>query len=116
MILLFVLFFVSFSLPSPSEEKGACSRHDAHIYKKMGASFPTKFRKYGGLMVSREKYIQKIVKHIGLSETCAACYGDAYICGWDNCFWDCKTDNPSCDACLKEKECIQNCNKCTKFR
>jgi len=94
---------------------GICTKRDYQIYKRKGTTFPKLFRSFGGLTVSREDYLDKIVKQVGLSKKCAACYSDAYICGWDNCFWACKEEGNDCDTCLVEKECIQKCKTCTGF-
>jgi hypothetical protein len=92
-----------------------CTRIDRRIYKSRGKEFPTLFRSFGGLMVTKTDYTTRIVKDVGLTVGCAACYSDAYICAWDQCFWDCKEAGETCDKCLFKHECIQNCNKCTRF-
>lgn len=92
---------------------GVCNHKDAKIYKRLGVTFPKLFRSFGGLTVSKSEYTERIVREVHLSEPCALCYADAYICGWDNCFWACKTPSLDCDQCLVKNDCVSQCEKCT---
>ena len=102
-----LLFFISvYSL---------CNSNDKHIYHRIGHTFSTQFRGFGGLSVSRDAFQLQVESKTSLSSPCAACYADAYICGWDNCKWNCVTENESCTKCLLDSKCIENCAKCTGF-
>lgn len=104
-----LLFFITLTL-------GAfCNPSDREIFNQKGHTFKTLFRSYGGTWVYQNEYEQKIVKNVGLSAMCAKCYGEAYICGWNNCLWPCRSAGPACDACLTTEHCISNCNTCTGF-
>jgi hypothetical protein len=105
MILLFIVAAVASS----------CNKRDFAIYERIGPTFEERFRSFGGLWVSRDAYVDKIVNQVGLSRTCASCYGDAYICGWDNCKSACFRAGSSCTACLEAAKCIAECKKCTNF-
>jgi hypothetical protein len=94
---------------------GKCSIQDKHIYRRMGREFSHRFRAFGGVTVSKSSYEEAVRHATGLSVPCSQCYGDAYICGYNNCFWSCSTEGASCDACLKKEGCIEACNKCTGF-
>lgn len=93
---------------------GSCaSTPDRLIYSQRGHEFPALFRSFAGLTVSRANYEQKIISQVGLSAPCAACYGEAYICGWDSCAVKCMIEGNSCNVCLKDAKCIEKCNECT---
>ena len=94
----------SSSCSSPSDRK---------IHQEKGSTFPTLFRSFGGLFVSKASYEETIVNEVGLSSACAACYGAAYICGFNNCKLKCYLYGSACDLCLKTYDCSQTCNKCT---
>jgi hypothetical protein len=109
MILLLVFFIVGVV-------SSACNDGDQLIYSRMGHLFPIKFRAFGGAFVSQKGYESSIVEHIGLSESCAECYGVAYMCGWNQCWWPCRYPGIPCNDCLHAHECIQTCDKCTGFK
>jgi len=90
-----------------------CTESDRRIYTLRGHEFPALFRSYAGLTVSRTSYEERIASEIGLSPSCAQCYGEAYICGWNSCKWKCVSDGDVCNVCLGEYHCIENCNQCT---
>jgi len=79
---------------------GVCNTHDKSIYSLKGSTFPTLFRSFGSIFVSKSSYEDSIVTQVGLSRSCAVCYGDAYICGYDNCKMMCAVASRHCDACL----------------
>ena len=107
MLLLLVLFFVL--------GLSVCTENDRLIYKQIGHTFSSEFRKFGGIFVYKEDFEQEVISKTNLSPQCAMCYGEAYICGYDNCKWRCITENESCTNCLISAKCIDNCNKCTGF-
>ena len=92
-----------------------CNHKDHAIFARRGGEFPTLFRGFGGITVSKDAYVEDICHATGLTRSCATCYGDAYMCGWSNCKWDCVSPGPDCDKCLTHYKCDVNCNKCTKF-
>ena len=92
-----------------------CNATDRIIYTKRGHTFAKVFRSFGGFSVSKSAYEKAIVNFMHLSSSCAACYGQAYICGWDHCVVKCAVAGPRCDKCLERAGCIDECNKCTKF-
>ena len=92
-----------------------CNARDARIYKNKGYLFPSAFRALGGMTVSHSEYAAGVSQAMGLSASCAECYADAYICGYNHCFWSCSTAGTSCDSCLVKEGCIETCNKCTGF-
>ena len=92
-----------------------CSRTDAIIYQKKGHTFPTVFRSFGGLYTSKASYEEKIVQFMHLSPSCASCYGDAYICGYERCKWKCIRAGEACDKCLTRRGCIDQTQRCTGF-
>lgn len=94
---------------------GTCNQADFAVYAKHGAEFPFRFRQYGGLFVDRDEYIEAIRVNEGLTKECATCYGDAYICGWNNCKLSCVLQDEVCDTCLINHQCKQDCDKCTGF-
>lgn len=96
-------------------EKRACNKRDALIYKHLGSEFSHTFRAFGGVTVSKTSYEAAVRQATGLSPSCSECYGDAYICGYNKCFWSCSSEGKSCDDCLKSEGCIAACNECTKF-
>jgi hypothetical protein len=110
---LLLLFFCLFSISLAKH--GKCTSEDALIHKKIGHEFSHRFRAFGGMTVSKSSYEASVRQDTGLSTPCSQCYGDAYICGYDNCFWSCSTEGASCDDCLKKEGCIKNCNECTGF-
>lgn len=93
-----------------------CNSKDYQIYKTKGADFPHKFRALGGAFVSKSSYETAVAEVSGLSPSCARCYGDAYICGWNNCKWDCATESKQCQVCLTNNKCIEDCDLCTEFK
>lgn len=92
-----------------------CNKKDKQIFKRIGHEFSHRFRAFGGVTVSKTSYENAVHKATGLSTPCSQCYGDAYICGYNNCFWSCSTEGSSCDNCLQNEGCISSCNKCTGF-
>jgi len=107
MFLLFLFLQLGISL---------CNDHDKDIYRILGPQFKSLFRSLVGWWPpSRETYITNVQTVSGLSMYCATCYGDAYICGYNNCKLACLTAGNACDKCLELYECAQNCNKCTGF-
>lgn len=111
-----LLFFLSSSFAiKPRIRTIACNSTDAIIYTKKGTTFPAVFRSFGGFSVSKAAYERAIVEHMHLSPSCAACYGTAYICGWDSCKRKCVFAGERCDKCLHEAKCIENAQKCTGF-
>jgi hypothetical protein len=110
MLILIVLIFlaeVSFG--------AKCNTKDHQIYKHIGGTFAHRFRAFGGMTVSKSSYEASVRQDTGLSVACSECYGDAYICGYDNCFWSCSSEGESCDRCLKNEGCIKKVNVCTGF-
>ena len=107
----------SVSPPAEGGGRGAqnCNATDRIIYTKRGHTFAKVFRSFGGFSVSKSAYAKAIVDFMHLSPTCAECYSDAYICGWNNCKMKCAMAGPRCDKCLEKAGCIDACNKCTKF-
>lgn len=105
---MFLLLFITLSY-------AVCNTNDKDIYHRIGHTFSTKFREFGGLFVWKSDFQAKVESKIGLSPICAACYADAYICGYDNCKWTCRNDNDACTECLLKSKCIENCAKCTGF-
>lgn len=119
-LLLFLGLCVAHATPrsvSPPPEAGGenCNATDRIIYAKRGHTFAKVFRSFGGFSVSKSAYQKAIVDFMHLSPTCAECYGQAYICGWDNCKMKCAMAGSRCDKCLGKAGCIDACNKCTKF-
>jgi len=112
LLLVFVLF-VCASHMTIDKRVNQCNRSDKLIYKKTGHEFKALFRTFGGLWVTRNSYIAKVMDATSLSYKCSQCYGDAYICGYKNCKWNCIEDGEKCDACLIKHKCIEECNKCT---
>lgn len=92
-----------------------CNAQDKRIYREKGSEFPTLFRSYGGLTVTRAAYERRIVEEVHLSASCASCYGAAYLCGWNNCKWACASEGMLCDGCLVDHSCIQACDACTAY-
>jgi len=109
-----ILFLFSFVLMITGFTPN-CNKRDFRIFKKKGQTFPQTFRSYGGMTVSKQNYEQSIMDNFHLSKSCSVCYGNAYICGWDNCLWKCREDSIECNTCLQNAGCIKNCNKCTGF-
>lgn len=93
-----------------------CLDNDRRIYAKSGDTFPFEFRKLGGFSVSKTAYEEAISNKFGISQSCAVCYGNAYICGWDNCAVQCAFAGQMCSKCLDEAKCVQNCDICTGFK
>ncbi len=92
-----------------------CNAQDHRIYAARHAEFKSLFRSFGGLWTTRASYIEQIVDKVGLSESCASCYGDAYICGFYACPRQCITEGLKCDRCLERNACIEKCERCTGF-
>jgi hypothetical protein len=92
-----------------------CNRIDAAIYKQKGHLFPSAFRALGGMTVSKQSYEAGVTRVMGLSASCAQCYGNAYLCGYNHCFWSCSSAGRSCDVCLLKEGCLEACNQCTGF-
>jgi hypothetical protein len=92
-----------------------CNKKDAQIFRRIGHEFSHRFRAFGGVTVSKSSYEQAVRKATNLSVPCSQCYGDAYICGYNKCFWSCSTEGESCNACLEKEGCIRDVNKCTGF-
>lgn len=111
---LLTLLLVLFALANAATS--ACNDNDSAIFARQGQDFPLKFRNFGGLSVTKSAYEKRIQSEVGLSATCAACYGDAYICGWNHCKWPCVSAGAICNTCLTENSCIQKCDACTKFK
>lgn len=105
--------FVAFVALAAAAAK--CNRIDAAIYQQKGHLFPSAFRALGGMTVSKQAYEAGVSHIMGLSASCAQCYGTAYICGYNHCFWSCSSAGHSCDTCLINQGCIETCNKCTGF-
>lgn len=116
MKLLFLVLCVcsaSFAPKGQRKHQGKCNYKDKIIYKRIGHEFAHKFRAFGGLRVYKPEYEEAVRKATKLSVPCSECYGDAYICGYDKCFWSCSTEGQSCNECLEKEGCISECNKCT---
>jgi hypothetical protein len=92
-----------------------CSAADRQIFLLHGSTFESRFRELGGITVTRPDYEASIISETGLSRTCASCYGTAYICGWQHCFWACRSASSECTSCLGVAKCIEHCNECTGF-
>jgi hypothetical protein len=88
---------------------------DALIHKKIGHTFAHRFRAFGGTFVSQSSFEDTVRKETSLSIPCSQCYGDAYICGYNKCYWSCAMEGETCDSCLTKEGCTQACNKCTGF-
>lgn len=93
-----------------------CNSEDRQVYLTRGREFPALFRSYGGVTVRQARYEQRIVDEMHLSAKCAHCYGEAYTCGRYNCWWPCRYAGESCDTCLAEHHCSDDCDRCTGFR
>lgn len=89
----------------------SCNSNDRLIMK--GSSLRSNLRALGGLFVNQAEYEESVKMQIGLTQECAKCYGNAYICGKNNCKWSCILEGVGCDECLTGYRCIQECNKCT---
>lgn len=92
-----------------------CTAADKAIFDRVGASWPSLFRSFAGVTVGKSDYEHSIISVTGITAPCASCYGDAYLCGYEHCKWSCLTEGPSCDACLREENCLQTCASCTGF-
>lgn len=92
-----------------------CTKKDLAIWKREGHTWSHKFRQFGGIWVYQPAFEEKVRSATGLSAECARCYGDAYTCGYDQCKWSCMSEGSSCDSCLVQQKCTENCNKCTGF-
>lgn len=108
---MFLLLFCFFFIVAHSK----CTAGDRLIYNAAGNTFQSRMRTFGGAFVSKSEYEEQVVKYYGLSAKCSTCYGDAYICGYDNCKWSCFTEGEKCDICLVEHGCIRAVSKCTGF-
>lgn len=108
-----LLLFISFS---HGGDIFRCNANDKKIFKKDGATFTShRFRAFGGMFVTKSAFEKKISQETGLSAQCASCYGDSYICGYDNCKFRCAMEGDSCTTCLNAAHCIETCNRCTGF-
>lgn len=114
-LILLLLCTLSLSERLKKKEIGNCNKKDALIYKHLGSEFSHMFRAFGGVTVSKTSYEAAVRQATGLSPSCSECYGNAYICGYNKCFWSCSSEGKSCDDCLKSEGCIEACNECTKF-
>jgi hypothetical protein len=94
---------------------GKCTAKDGEVYAKIGTTFPSLFRSFAGLTVSKSSYEDRIVRETKLSPACASCYGDAMMCGWNSCRWSCSVAGSYCDTCLLDNHCTQTCEQCTGF-
>lgn len=92
-----------------------CNDADYAIYRAKGSTFSTLFRSYGGLFTYQSTFEESVVQGTGLSSTCATCYGDSYICGYNNCKYKCALAGNSCTRCLDAAQCIRACDECTGF-
>lgn len=92
----------------------ACNKNDANIIRLQQSTFPARFRSFGGLFVDKEAFEQSVIRATGLSATCAACYGDSYICGYDHCKFSCAMAGETCTKCLIDQKCIEKCEACIK--
>lgn len=108
-----VLLLLGLSLVANAS--GVCNAADHDIFKSKGHLFPSVFRAFGGLTVSKRAYEAAVVDAMGLSPACAECYGTAYTCGFDRCFWSCRSAGRTCDACLVSQHCIADVKRCTGF-
>lgn len=93
-----------------------CNHNDHLIYERIGHTFPTLFRGFGGMFTGQPSFEAQVVQHTGLSATCAKCYGDSYTCGKDNCKMSCAWASASCTQCLSDYQCTQKCDACTGFK
>lgn len=110
------MFFTLLALLVIVTEAGVCNHNDREIYKTRGKDFPDIFRSFGGLFVSQSSYEDKVKKETHLSAPCTRCYGEAYICGFDNCKIACALKlNARCKDCLSTYNCTQKCDECTGF-
>lgn len=109
-LLLLLLTFCSLGLST------MCSSKDAAIHHARKSEFPMLFRSFAGMSVTKRAYEARIVKETGLTSSCAVCYGDAYICGWNSCKWPCVSAGNSCNHCLEKYKCAIDCDKCTGFQ
>ncbi len=90
-----------------------CNDKDAAIYRDRGHEFPSLFRSFGGYFVKQPAFEHAIVNAVHLTRSCASCYGNAYTCGKDKCFWTCSSAGKSCDECLKKEHCTSSLHTCT---
>lgn len=98
-----------------SSGRALCNQKDRQIFDQKGNTFSAVFRSYGGMFVTQAEYEQTIVSRMGLSDSCARCYGQAYTCGYDHCKMACAWAGTACDRCLETNRCTQECNQCTGF-
>lgn len=94
---------------------GVCTTQDRAIWEREGHTWPHRFRDFGGALVSTPSYERSVRAATGLTEACAACYGEAYNCGYDHCKWSCYWESDACNTCLHDEGCIERCNRCTGF-
>ena len=100
-----------------------CNVNDRAIFDVRGHEFQSLFRtlgspKWNGWLPSLPtppEYTSSVMEAVGLTEPCARCYADAYVCGSSNCKWACSTAGISCDSCLFKNDCIEKCHTCTGF-
>lgn len=114
LLLIALLGFLSFA-SATGTGTNVCTAADRRIWVAKGAQWPHQFRDLGGLFVSKSSYEESVRQLTGLSEPCSQCYGEAYICGYDNCKWSCSSEGPSCVDCLTNAHCISRCDACTGF-
>jgi len=107
MLLLFALCFITITASRH------CTLTDDAIHARIGNTFAARFRSFGGLTVSKAAFEEHVRKDTGMTALCAACYGNAYICGWDDCKSDCWNTGAECDACLIRYHCTQDVVACT---
>jgi hypothetical protein len=115
MFTLFILFFCFCFAKAKENKKGKCNDQDLKIFQARGSEFPIRFRQYGGFFVTKSSYISALQQNEGLSLSCASCYGDAYICGFENCKMSCVSWGKLCERCLTQYGCKRACDVCTGF-
>lgn len=107
-----VLFFTAIGTSIKSEQGKCTNPSDKAIHQRRGSEFEKLFRSFAGVFVTQSQYETKIQEATGLSATCASCYGDIYICGWQNCKMGCSASGEPCHVCLKDAGCTDALNKC----
>jgi len=90
-----------------------CTPQDTAIHTARGSTFERDFRAEGGLFVSRSEFVDAVVRVSGLSHGCAECFGNVYICGWNECKAPCITNGPRCSSCLLRRGCTAALDACT---
>lgn len=112
---MFTLVFLSLLAITYGVSTSMCTAEDHAIFRRIGHTFEHVFRPFGGVTVSKRGFEMEVTRAVGLSESCASCYGDSYICGWDNCKRACIFESTMCTACLVENQCVERCRVCTGF-